>query len=86
MDKILIIGASVLQLPAIKKAKEAGYYTIVADFNPNAIGVQYADEFHNVSTIDIEGVTKLAEEVKPKGIMTLATDMPMRAIAVATSK
>lgn len=86
MKKLLIVGASILQLPAIKKAKENGYYTIVADFNPNAIGIPYADEFHCVSTIDVEGITKLAEEIKPDGIMTLATDMPMRALAYATSK
>ena len=81
MKRLLILGASILQLPAIKKAKQKGYYTIVADMNPNAIGVQYADEFHCVSTIDIDGVVKLAEEIQPDGIMTLATDMPMRAIA-----
>lgn len=86
MKRILIIGASILQLPAIKKAKELGYYTIVADYNPNAIGIQYADEFHNVSTIDVEGITRLAENVHPDGIMTLATDMPMRALAAATTK
>lgn len=86
MKKILILGASILQLPAIKKAKQKGYYTIVADMNPNAIGVQYADEFHCVSTIDTEGVANLAEEIKPDGIMTLATDMPMRAIAAATTR
>lgn len=86
MKKILIIGASILQLPAIKKAKEMGYYVIVADFNPQAIGIQYADEYYNVSTIDEEGVTKLAEQLHPDGIMTLATDMPMRALAVATNK
>lgn len=85
MKRILILGASILQLPAIKKAKAKGYYTIVADMNPNAIGVQYADEFHCVSTIDVDGVRKLAEEIEPNGIMTLATDMPMRAIAAATS-
>ena len=85
-NKLLIIGASILQLPAIKKAKEHGYYTIVCDYNPNAIGISYADEFYPVSTIDVEGVTALAERVRPDGIMTLATDLPMRALAAATSK
>lgn len=85
MKKILIIGASILQLPAIKRAKEAGFYTIVADFNPEAIGIQFADEYYNVSTIDEEGITALAEKIKPDGIMTLATDLPMRALAMATS-
>lgn len=84
--KLLIIGASILQLPAIRLAKELGYYVGVIDYNPNAIGVPYADEFFNVSTIDIEGVVKTAEAFRPDGIMTLATDMPMRSIAAACEK
>lgn len=83
MKKILIIGASILQLPAIKRAKELGFYVGVIDFNPNAIGIPYADEYFNVSTIDAEGVTEAARQFCPDGIMTLATDMPMRSIARA---
>ncbi len=86
MKKLLIIGASILQLPAIRKAKEMGYYVGVIDYNPNAVGVPLADEFFNVSTIDIEGVVQAAERFKPDGIMTLATDMPMRSIAAACEK
>lgn len=86
MKRLLIIGASILQLPAIKKAKKLGHYVAVADFNPNAVGIPYADEFYNASTIDIEAICKVAEEFKPDGIMTLATDMPMRSIAAATSR
>ena len=84
--KILIIGASVLQLPAIKRAKELGMYVAVADFNPEAVGIPFADEYFNVSTIDIEGVCEVAKKFKPDGIMTLATDMPMRSIAAACSE
>jgi biotin carboxylase len=83
MKKVLIIGASILQLPAIRKAKELGYYVGVADYNPNAIGIAEADEYFNVSTIDVDGVVKVAQEFRPDGIMTLATDMPMRAVAKA---
>ncbi|MBQ7288444.1 MAG: ATP-grasp domain-containing protein [Clostridia bacterium] len=85
MKKLLIVGASILQLPAIQKAKEMGYYVGVIDFNPAAIGIPYADEYFNVSTIDIDGVCEVASRFKPDGIMTLATDMPMRSIAAATS-
>ena len=84
MKKVLIIGASILQLPAIKKAKEMGYYVGVADYNPQAVGIKYSDEYFNVSTVDIEGITRVAKLFKPNGIMTLATDMPMRAVAVAS--
>ena len=83
MKKLLIIGASILQLPAIKLAKELGYYVGVIDYDPKAVGIPYADEYFNVSTIDIEGVAATAKEFAPDGIMTLATDMPMRSIARA---
>ena len=86
MKKLLIIGASILQLPAIKKAKELGYYVGVADYDPNAVGIKFADEYFNVSTIDIDGVTRVAENFKPDGIMTLATDMPMRSVSEASKK
>lgn len=81
--RILIIGASILQLPAIKKAREMGCYIGVVDYNPQAIGIPLADEYFNVSTIDVDGVVAVAKQFKPDGIMTLATDMPMRAIAKA---
>ncbi len=86
MKKLFIIGASVLQLPAIIKAKEMGLYVGVADYNPKAIGIPYADEFFNVSTIDEEGVCQAAKEFGADGIMTLATDMPMRSVAYACEK
>lgn len=45
MKKLFILGASVLQLPAIIKAKEMGLYIGVADFNPKAVGIPYANDF-----------------------------------------
>lgn len=81
MRRILIVGASILQLPAIIKAKRMGFYVGVADFNSKAIGVPYADEYFNVSTNDVEGMVQTAQKFKPDGIVTLATDMPVRAVA-----
>lgn len=86
MKRLFIIGASILQLPGIKKAKELGYYVGVADYDPNAVGIAYADEYFNVSTIDEEGVYQAAKEFGADGIMTLATDMPMRSVAYACDK
>ncbi len=86
MRRILIVGASDFQLPAIIKAKEMGLYVGVADFNPKAIGVPYADKFYNVSTIDAEGICQAAKDFDADGIVTLCTDMPMRAIAYACEK
>jgi len=81
MKRLLIIGASVLQIPAIQKAKELGLYVGVIDMNPEAAGIKFADKFYEVSTTDIPGVIAAANDFKPDGIMTLATDMPMRSVA-----
>ena len=86
MKKLMIVGASVLQLPAILKAKEMGLDVAVVDFNPQAIGVQYADKYYNASTMDEDAVLSAAEEYQPDGIMTLATDMPMRGVAKSSDK
>lgn len=86
MKRLFIVGASVLQLPAIKKAKEMGLYVAVADYNPNAVGIPFADEFYEVSTIDEQGIYKAAKAFGADGIMTLATDMPMRSIAYACER
>lgn len=86
MKKIMIVGASVLQLPAILKAKEMGLEVAVVDFNPEAIGIPYADKYYNASTMDEDAVLAAAEDYQPNGIMTLATDMPMRGVAKASDK
>ena len=65
MKKLLIIGASILQLPAIKKAKELGFYVAVIDYDPDAIGIPFADEYFNVSTIDADGVSEVAKKFNP---------------------
>ena len=82
----MIVGASVLQLPAILKAKEIGLHVAVVDYNQEAIGIPHADKFYDASTMDEDAVLAAAEEYQPDGIMTLATDMPMRGVAKASDK
>jgi len=83
LKNILILGASILQLPAIQKAKALGYFVGVVDSDPDALGIRYADRYFGVSTIDTQRVVEAAVEFQADGIMTLATDMPVRSIAVA---
>ena len=85
-NKLFIVGASILQLPAIKTAKEMGLTVAVADQNPKAVGIPYADVYYQVSTVDENGIYEAAKEFGADGIMTLATDMPMRAVAHACDR
>lgn len=82
----MIVGASVLQLPAILKAKEMGLDVAVVDYNPQAVGIPYANAYFNASTMDEDAVLAAADAYKPDGIMTLATDMPMRGVSKASDK
>ncbi|PKP49335.1 MAG: carbamoyl-phosphate-synthetase [Bacteroidetes bacterium HGW-Bacteroidetes-1] len=74
MKKILMLGGSHFQVPAIIYAKKAGYHVITADYLPDNPGHKYADEYHNVSTIDEKKVLQLAEKLRIDGIVSYASD------------
>lgn len=86
MKKIMMLGAGPLQVPAIKKAKETGYYVIVADQNPNAEGFLYADLSIVVSTRDEEGIYQHALIHQPDFIMTSTSDAPVKTVAWVNEK
>lgn len=85
--KIMILGASILQLPAIEKARELGLETIVVDMNPEAIGFDVEGvQKEVISTIDAPAIVEAAKKHQIDGIMTLATDMPMRSVAAVAKE
>lgn len=84
--KLMILGASDFQLPAILKAKEMGLIVGVVDIDKNAVGIPYADKYFCVSTIDEKGVYEATKKFDADGIVTLCTDMPVRALAYTCEK
>ena len=87
MKTLMILGASILQLPAILKAKEMGLKVVAVDMNPDAVGFKEDGIVKEViSTIDIPAVVKAAKKHKVDGVMTLASDMPMRSVAAVSKE
>lgn len=83
----MILGASILQLPAIQKAKEMGLEVIAVDMNPEAIGFQLEGiKKEVISTIDIPAVIEVAKKHQINGVMTLASDMPIRTVAAVAKE
>ena len=82
----MVLGAGILQLPAIIQGRKMGLKVIAVDMNPKAIGFEFADVALPISTIDTERVLQAAIEYKIDGIMTLASDMPMRTVAEVSEK
>jgi biotin carboxylase len=72
--RILFLGGADIQVSAIKKAKELGYYVITCDYLPNNPGHKFSDEYHNVSTTDREGVLELAKSLRIDGVLAYASD------------
>ena len=80
MKKLLILGAGIIQVPVIQKAKSMGYYTIVADYDSNAPGLKYADKFYLISTIDKDSILTIAQNDEIDGILT-TSDYPVNVVA-----
>ena len=75
---ILILGASLLQKPAIQSAKELGCKVFVVDGNPNALCVPLADVFECIDLKDEEKLLSFAKEIYESeglsGVFTAGTD------------
>ena len=85
--KLMILGASILQLPAIEQAIEMGLQVVAVDMNPDAVGFAVPGVIREViSTIDIPAVVEAAKRHKIDAVMTLATDMPMRTVAAVAKE
>lgn len=72
---LAIIGASYLQLPLIRKAKELGYTTHVFAWAANDIGEQEADYFYPISIVNVDEIAEKCKEIGICGICSIATDL-----------
>ncbi|TCL59443.1 biotin carboxylase [Kineothrix alysoides] len=84
--KMMILGASALQIPAIKKAKELGFQIILVDYDENAPGFPLADVKLVVSTLDQEEVYRQALIYQPDVVITSTSDGPVRTAAYVNEK
>ena len=84
--KMMILGASALQVPAVEKAKALGYQVILVDYDENAVGFALADEKLVVSTLDQEEVYRQALIYEPDVVLTSTSDGPVRTAAYVNEK
>jgi biotin carboxylase len=76
---IMIIGGGMLQIPALKRAKELDFITYLTDGDENCLAKNHADFFYKIDTKDIEGNANLAVELRQAGkiiaVYTQGTDV-----------
>ncbi|GBU29061.1 hypothetical protein R84B8_02624 [Treponema sp. R8-4-B8] len=77
-EKLIILGAGVMQGPVISIAKELGFYAIALDGSSSAPCVSLADQFEQIDLKDKEGIEAFARSIQKTtsriGIMTAGTD------------
>ena len=86
--RILILGAGLMQGPAIRAAQELDCEVIAVDGNPNAVCAKEADKFFPIDLKDIPALIDLAKNLKEKGlhgVFTAATDFSVSVAAIAES-
>lgn len=74
MKKILLLGGSTQQIPAIEYAKKQGYYTVLCDYLSDNPGQYHADKFYCVSTTDKEAILEVAQKEEIDGVVAYASD------------
>ena len=65
MSRLLFLGASVSQVPAIRYARSRGHYVVACDADPAAVGFPLCDAR---AVVDFSDVDKVAAALKEKGV------------------
>jgi biotin carboxylase len=78
LKTILMLGAGVMQAPAIRIARNKGWRVVAADGNPSAVAGTLADRFECVDLKDLQRLLALARDCAARygldGVFTAGTD------------
>ncbi len=77
-EAVIVLGAGIMQIPAIKTASEEGFSVLAFDGNPEPAGRNFAELFFNIDIKDHETIYRkcidLGDLYSVKGVFTAGTD------------
>lgn len=81
---VFLLGGGLMQIPAIRAARELGLECHVADGNDRCVGRKLADRFYHVDLRDLEGLLAVARDIAElRGVFTAGTDFSRSVAYVA---
>ena len=86
MSKLAIIGASYLQEPLVRKAKEMGLEVHCFAWEEGAVCKDIADYFYPISIVEKELILEKCQEIGIDGITTIASDVAAPTVAYVANK
>lgn len=79
--KALVLAGGFPQIELIQKLQARGIVTVLADYYENPVARPYADIFYQVSTLDIEAITRVAQTEQVDFLITCCTDQALLTVA-----
>jgi biotin carboxylase len=81
----MILGGGSSQIEAFRRARAEGFFTVLADHNPDAPARPLADAFAAASTFDVDAVTAAARDHRVDALLAIGTDQPVLTAARASA-
>lgn len=75
--KLIIIGASYLQVPLIYKAADLGIETHVFAWKEGSVGKDICDYFYPISIVEKEKILEVARRINADGVISIGSDLAM---------
>ncbi len=85
-NRLAVIGAGDFQNQLIRKAKARGMETHVFAWKSGDIGEREADYFYPISIIEKDQILEKCREIKPAGIVSIASDLAVVTVSYVAEK
>ena len=83
---LAVIGASYLQMPLVRKAKDMGLRVICFAWAGGAVCAEECDKFYPISIIEKEKILEVCRQERVSGVTSIASDVAVPTIAYVTSE
>ena len=79
--KLAIIGASMGQLPIVKKAKEMGLHTVCFAWDKGAVCKEECDEFYPISIFEVDSIVDVCQQIGIDGVVSTASEETAKVVS-----
>ena len=86
MKKIAVIGAGIMQLPLVLKAREMNLQTICFAWEEGAVCRDFCTKYYPVSILDKEEILRICREEKIDAITSIASDAAVPAVTFVAGR
>ena len=84
--KALVLAGGFPQIALLEELKRRNIYTVLADYYTEPVAKPHADKFYQVSTLDVEAITRVAREEKVDFLITACTDQALLTVACVSEQ